>query len=182
MALTEPSLEQPWEGEAPALACSLHQRGLGLLHEQGCDVWGCAVLPHISSPRKLGVQSSDAPTVCLQLGGTWPPDVALGLSPDFHFLFRRRQGIHDRDENLGLFSIVHLILGNFCLGTWQERHSGEGRAEGKRSLLGSFACSAKNGGSSVFPLKIASLCQGHPHRGSGGWGKSDVGLGYVPLA
>lgn len=88
MALTEPSLGQPWEGEAPALACSLHQQGLGLLHEQVCDVSGYAVLPRISSPRELGVQSNDAHTVWLQLGGTRPPDTALGLSPDFHFIFQ----------------------------------------------------------------------------------------------
>ena len=53
MALMELSLGQSWEGEAPALACSLHQRGLGLLHEQSYDVWSSAALPLISSPRKL---------------------------------------------------------------------------------------------------------------------------------
>lgn len=94
--------------------------------------------------------------MCSQRCGTRPPDTGLGLSPAFHFIFGLRQGIWDRDENLGLFFIVHSILGNFCRGTWQKRDVGEGRVERKRSLLGSFAFSAKNGGSSVFPLKIAS--------------------------
>lgn len=46
-------LGQSWEGEALALACGLYQRGLGLLREQSCDVWGYATLPLISSPGKL---------------------------------------------------------------------------------------------------------------------------------
>lgn len=122
------------------------------------SVMSAVVQPH---PHRIRLEAGARALRLTQLsqpGGTWPPatgpSVSLSLQP-FIFLWGG-DGVQDRDENLGLVCIVHPILGNFCQETWQERDFGEGRVEGKRSLLGFFAFFAKKGGSSVFPLKIAS--------------------------
>lgn len=107
---------------------------------------------------------------------TRPWGCACRLSLSLYFGWR--QGTQDRDENLGLFFIVHPILGNFCRRRWQEGDPGKGRVGGERSVFGTFAFPAKNGGSSAFLLKIASpLSRRPPTLGCGDWGQQDVGLG-----
>lgn len=79
----------------------------------------------------------------------WPECVPL--PPAFHFSLGWRRCTGQRRElRSGLHCSSH---------SWQllpRDLAGEGRVEGKRSLLGFFAFFAKKGGSSVFPLKIAS--------------------------